>query len=251
MAIDSHLHINNRQTEDIENTIDRINKDDNIERVINVGIDIESSEEAVSTTKGNKKIYAAVGIHPINIYHQNVEKLYSLATNSKVVAIGEIGFDFINPYYDWQKAFLKDQIKIANDLKLPVILHLNNKNEYLVDLFENEIAPEYGCAIHGLLLEESMIKYIIAKGYYIALDGTITYDIDSRNKKLICSIPNELLLVETDSPNLVPRGAEIAENEASNIKYIIHELANIKELSYSETENLTTANTRKLFRKLK
>jgi TatD DNase family protein len=251
MAIDSHLHINSRQIEDVNKTIKELNNAANIERVINVGIDIETSQEAVEIAKNNKKMYVAVGIHPMNIYHQNMENLYNLAKCNKVVAIGEIGLDYINPFLEWQMSYLKDQIRIANDLKLPVIIHLNNANELLVNLFKDDVAPNYGCVIHSLKLTKSMIKYMVANGYYIALDGTITYDIDSETKSLINYIPNDLVMVETDSPNLVPKNAISECNEASNISYIIAELASIKHLDYNEVEQMTSSNTRKLFRKLK
>ena len=126
MAIDTHMHINSFVTDDLKNRIRDVNVNPTINKVINVGLNLQTSIEASMIALHNSKFYASIGIHPLYIDLQDCELLYSLAQNDKVVAIGEIELDSLNDNYEIQKRYLIKQIMISNELQLPVIIHSNN-----------------------------------------------------------------------------------------------------------------------------
>ena len=125
MFIDSHMHINSKVIDDIENSINKINNNENIESVINVGLDIETSKECTKISNRENKFYSSIGIHPLYIENENFNELYSLV-NDKVIAIGEIGLDSSKSNHYKQRQYFIRQIFIANELKLPVIIHTDN-----------------------------------------------------------------------------------------------------------------------------
>ena len=251
MAIDSHMHINSLVLENMQEHINNINNNSNIQSVINVGLNIDTSIESISISDKNLKFYSTVGIHPLYIESQKLDCLYELALNPKVIAIGEIGLDTIKDNLDEQKRYLIKQIIIANDLHLPVIIHSNNANKLVIEIFEKYAKPKYGCVFHCFQPNLDDLNYIISNGYYISFAGRITYKTAKKSIVAAQVVPNELFLVETDSPyiSLEPLRQEI--NNSSNISFIIKKLAEVKNLSYDEVERVTSQNTKRLFKKMK
>lgn len=251
MAFDSHMHINSLYYSDFSNPINKINNNPNISGVINVGMSILTSEEAVEIANTNPKFYASVGIHPLHLRGENVYKLYDIANNEKVVAIGEIGFDDSFKDYEAQKLYLIMQIKIANELKLPVIIHSNNSNIKVMNIFERYAKPEYGCVFHCFQPDLQFLEYLIQNKMYISFAGRITYKNACKSIEVAKRVPNDLFLVETDSPLISPEPYRNQINSSENIKYVIQKLAEVKGLTYKNIEDITTENTRRLFRKIK
>lgn len=251
MAIDSHMHINHLVYSNPIDEIQQINKNIQIEKVINVGLDYQTSKEAVSIASLNQKFFSSVGVHPLYVDKQNLEYLYTLASHDKVVAIGEIGLDNSKDNILWQKIYFIEQIMIANDLGLPVIIHSNNMNKEIFEVFEKHIKPLYGCVFHCFQPDIEDLKYIIDHGYYISFAGKITYQNAKKSIEVARMVPDNLFLVETDSPYIPIGPFKEKNNHTSLIHYIISKLSEVKEKSYEEIEQLTTNNTKKLFQKMK
>ena len=249
MAIDSHMHINSLVLKNKQKYINEIIYNPNIESVINIGLNIETSKECLELNK-NSKFYSSVGIHPLYIEFQDINKIYELATNDKVVAIGEIGLDTIKNNLEEQKKYLINQIMIANELHLPVIIHSNNTNKYIIEIFKKYIKPKYGCVFHCFQPDIDDLKYLIDNGYYISFAGRITYKTAKKSIEVANLVPNDLFLVETDSPYISPEPFRGEINKTENIKYIIKKLSEVKKLSYEEIDTISTNNTKRLFKKL-
>ena len=249
MAIDSHMHINSKVTllDTQGNMINRINSDPNLECVVNIGLDIDTSKECISISKSNFKFYSSIGIHPLYIESNNPEELYNLVTD-KVVAIGEIGLDDGKNNFNEQRKYLIKQISIANELHLPVIIHSNNTNKLVIDIFEKYVKPKYGCVFHCFQPDLDDLSYIVSNGYYISFAGRITYKTAKKSIEVAKAVPNELFLVETDSPYIAPEPFRDKINESANIKYIIRRLAEVKDMSYEEIENISSDNAKRLFK---
>jgi TatD DNase family protein len=133
--IDSHMHINSYFNNNSD--IDKINSNDHIEKVINIGLDINTSKEITSMATSNEKMYTAIGIHPLYIKNNEPEDLFGLI-NDKVVAIGEIGLDNTEDNFIKQREYLIMQILIANVLRLPVIIHSKNSNQEIINIFKKK-----------------------------------------------------------------------------------------------------------------
>ncbi len=250
MAIDSHMHINSIVLNDEKKYIDLINNNSAIESVINVGLDLKSSKESINISELNPKFYSSVGIHPLYIESQNLEVLYDLADNPRVVALGEIGLDNTKNNFNEQKKYLIKQIIIANELHLPIIIHSNNCNKQVIDIFKGYVKPKYGCVFHCFQPDLEDLKYLVSNGYYISFAGRITYKTAKKSIEVAKIVPNDLFLIETDSPYISPEPLRGETNETSNIKYIINKLAEVRQSSYKEVEEITNKNAKRLFRKM-
>ena len=245
MAIDSHMHINSIVLNDEKKYIDFINNNSAIESVINVGLDLKSSKESINISELNPKFYSSVGIHPLYVESQNLEVLYDLADNPKVVAIGNTKNNFKE-----QRRYLIRQIIIANELHLPVIIHSNNCNKQVIDIFKRYVKPKYGCVFHCFQPDLEDLKYLVINGYYISFAGRITYKTAKKSIEVAKIVPNDLFFVETDSPYISPEPLRGEKNETANIKYIINKLAEVRQKSYKEVEEITNKNAKRLFRKM-
>ena len=250
MAIDSHMHINSIVSKNIEKEILDINNNSNLKNVINVSLNSESAKESIIISNSNAKFYSAIGIHPLYVENQSIDDLYDIALNEKVVAIGEIGLDTTKDNIELQKKYLIEQITIANALNLPVIIHANNSNKLVIEIFERYIKPREGCVFHCFQPDIDDLNYLIRNNYYISFAGRITYNNAKKSIEVANSVPNDLFLVETDSPYISPEPVRDLVNQSSNIKYIIEKLALIKDMSYLEIEEITTENTKRLFKKI-
>ena len=250
MASDSHRHINSIVLNDEKKYIDLINNNSDIEGVINVGLDLKSSKESINISQLNPKFYSSVGIHPLYVESQNLEILYDLADNPRVVALGEIGLDNTKNNFNEQRKYLIRQIIIANELHLPVIIHSNNCNKQVIDIFKRYVKPKYGCVFHCFQPDLEDLKYLVSNGYYISFAGRITYKTAKKSIEVAKIVPNDLFLIETDSPYISPEPLRGQTNETSNIKYIINKLAEVRQSSYKEIEEITNKNAKRLFRKM-
>ena len=250
MAIDSHMHINSIVSKNIEKEILDINNNSNLKNVINVSLNSETAKESIIISNSNAKFYSAIGIHPLYVENQSIDDLYDIALNEKVVAIGEIGLDTTKDNIELQKKYLIEQITIANALNLPVIIHANNSNKLVIEIFERYIKPKEGCVFHCFQPDIDDLNYLIRNNYYISFAGRITYKNAKKSLEVAKSVPNDLFLVETDSPYISPEPVRNLVNQSSNIKYIIEKLALIKDMGYLEIEEITTENTKRLFKKI-
>lgn len=186
MLFDSHAHLNDeRFDEDREELINSL-KAKGVDLVLNPGACIETSKSSVELANKYDFIYAAVGVHPHDVgemTEDDIETLRKLALeNEKVKAIGEIGLDY---YYDnspreIQKKWFKRQIELANELKLPIIIHDRDAHGDTFEIIKNTKSPEIGCVLHCYSGNLELAKEYVKMGCYISIPGTVTF---KNNKK--------------------------------------------------------------------
>ena len=189
MLFDSHAHLNDaRFDEDREELIKSL-QEKNVEFVVNPGADIKTSISAIELSKQYDFIYAAVGVHPHDVGELDdtaIDTLRKLATeNNKVVAIGEIGLDY---YYDnspreVQKEWFKKQIELANELKLPIIIHDRDAHGDTFEIIKNTKSPEIGCVLHCYSGNVELAREYIKMGCYISIPGTVTFKNNKKTKR--------------------------------------------------------------------
>lgn len=251
MAIDSHTHINSLVLKNPSQEIERINHDKSLINVINVSLDISTTKESITISEQHHKFYSTAGIHPLYVDNQNIEELINLAKHNKVVAIGEIGLDSAKQNHQIQLEYLVRQIIIANELKLPVIIHANNSNKEIIEVFKTIVKPKYGCVFHCFQPDMETMKYLADNGYYISFAGRITYKNAKKSLEIASLVPRELFLVETDSPYISPEPFRNEINSSTNLPIIIRRIAEIRNETYKEIEKQTELNTKRLFKKIK
>lgn len=253
---DTHAHYDDDKFEGDREEILRKIYDAGITKCINMGCDIKSSKTAIEIANSHKFIFAAVGLHPEEIPQDEEEMLKTisqikgLATqNKKVVAIGEIGLDYYwrQDNKELQKeAFIK-QIELANELKLPVSIHTRDAIDDMIAIIrKNKI--EYGGVLHCCPFNRELVKHAIENGLYIGFGGTSTFKSSKNAKEILNMVPEDRILIETDSPYLSPEPKRGTRNDSSNLKYVVEKLAEYKEIESEQIAKKTYENAKRLFR---
>jgi len=192
----------------------------------------------------------AIGIHPESVKELNSDVLdlfRKFSKEKKVVAIGEIGLDYYIENYskDEQIKIFKDQLDLAFELKLPVILHIRNAFEDVMSILDKYDWHKNKGVIHCYLSSYKKVKSIIDKGFLISFTGIVTYD--EGIQKAVKATPIEKIMIETDCPFLAPEPYRGERNESSYVKYVAEKIASIKGTSFEEVAEITTKNTIEFF----
>ena len=253
MLFDSHAHLNDdRFAEDREELIASL-KEKQVDLVVNPGADIKSSIHSIELANKYDFIYAAVGVHPHDVSELDdsaIDTLRKLATeNEKVVAIGEIGLDY---YYDnspreLQKEWFKKQIELANELKLPIIIHDRDAHGDTFEIIKNTKIPEIGCVIHCYSGNVELAREYVKMGCYISIPGTVTFKNNKKTREVAKEIPLEYLLIETDSPYMAPEPYRGKRNDPSLVAFVADKIAQEKGISYEAVCKATKENAMRLF----
>lgn len=269
MLIDTHTHLNfNAFNEDYDEIIKECLVNDTW--MINVGTQYKTSKKAADIAQGYKQgVYAAIGLHPIHLNAKlveiekdssepsfkikgedfNYDKYKELAKKEKVVAIGEIGLDYLQKpeneeklkqFKENQKRIFLEQSKLAEEMKLPIIVHCRKAHDELLEILNSKNKG----VIHCFTGNRTQLKKYLEKGFYIGLNGII---FKLNLEKVIKQIPLERILVETDCPYLSPPPFQGKRNKPTYVKYVVEEIARIKDKSIEEISEITAQNAIKLF----
>lgn len=252
--IDSHVHLDDAKFDyDRENLIENL-KEYGLDRVYNIGADLESSIASVELADKYEIIKAVIGVHPhaASEYNQEVEdKLIELAKNENVRAIGEIGLDYYydNSPRDIQVQVFKKQIELANKLKLPIVVHSREAAKETFDIISSykEKYKDLKFLIHCFSQSVEMMREYVKMGCYIALGGVVTFKNSKVPKEVAKEVPLENLLLETDCPYLAPEPMRGKRNEPMFIKYSAQKIAELREISLEELLKATDENTRRFY----
>lgn len=251
--IDAHCHLNSLELiNNIDSTIKEANKN-GVNAFIVSGWDLESSKIAVKLAETYPNIYAAIGIHPcdsLKMGTNDLLKISELLKSKKVIAFGEIGLDFYWNKEDKEKELQKKnfilQIKLANDAKLPIIVHSRDANSETLNILK-EYVPLYGGVMHCYSAGPGLLNEYLKLGMYISLGGPITFKNAKTPKEVAKIVPLERLLLETDSPYLSPEPFRGTTNTPKNVMYIYQEVALIKDVSKETIIQKINENFERLF----
>ena len=226
----------------------------NIEYVINVGSNLETTRKSIELAKQYDFIYAAVGVHPSDIAELNestFEELKEVADYEKTVAIGEIGLDY---YWDKdtlvqekQREWFKCQMLLAKEKNLPVIIHSRDAAEDTMKVMKEVKAEEIPGVIHCYSYSLEMARQFIKMGYYIGIGGVLTFKNAKKLKEVAAEIPLERILLETDCPYMAPEPQRGERNSSLYIPHVIEKLAEIRNITKEEIIAITNENARRLF----
>lgn len=233
---DSHSHYNDEKfDEDREQILEEIYKA-GVTKVIVAGYDINSSKKAVDLSKKYKYIYAICGISPNDIaeteneIEQQIEQIQKIAQSTKVVGIGEIGLDYYwnKENKELQKKAFINQIKLADKMDLPIIIHTREAVMDTIQILKENIPKRKG-VFHCCPLNIELVKEGLKLGFYISLAGPITFKNSKNADEIIQMIPLEKMLIETDSPYLAPELNRGTRNDSRNLKYLVEKIAQVKQ----------------------
>ncbi|MBS4031905.1 MAG: TatD family hydrolase [Clostridiales bacterium] len=250
--IDTHAHLNDgRFGKDLSEVIGRAAQA-GVSTIINVGFDLESSLAAVDLAQKYTSVFAAVGVHPHDAGRVGLgwkDKVRSMAAEKKVVAIGEIGLDY---YYNHssaqaQETVFREQIRLAKELGLPVIIHDRDAHEEVLNILLDEQAWEAGGVFHCFSGNISFVRKCLDLGFYISLAGPVTFKNAADLQAVATEIPTERLLIETDSPYLAPVPYRGKRNEPAYVTAIADYVSKLRGESIKDFAEKTSENARRLF----
>jgi len=247
VIFDSHAHYTDTKFDEVRNEILSNLRDNGVEYVISCSVDGEDSKANIKLAEKYDYIFCAVGIHPENLSsNTEISTIKELASFEKCVAIGEIGLDY---YFDdtnkeEQKRVFIEQIKLANELNLPVIVHDREAHEDTLKILK-EYRPKG--VVHCFSGSVEMAKEILKLGMYIGVGGVITFKNSKKLPDVVKIIPDDKLLVETDCPYLAPEPFRGKICNSSLIYYSAQKIAEIKQTETEEILNITNNNAKELF----
>jgi len=251
--IDTHAHLDILPlAEDQPGAISRAEKA-GVRQIITIGIDLASSKKSLGLAQQFPQVYAAVGIHPHDAKGASDEvykELLELAGISNVVAWGEIGLDFVKEYSprDIQRDAFRQQIQMAGQVDLPIIIHNRDAHIETVEILREEAAGALRGVMHCFSGDTKVAKQVLDLGFFISVTGIITFPKAEVVKDVVRYVPLERLLIETDSPFLSPVPYRGKPNEPARVVHVAEEIARIKEMPLEEVARCTSANARDLFR---
>jgi TatD DNase family protein len=252
MFIDSHAHLEMSDYDTDRDAVIKRALDQGIENIITIGIGRKECEQALELARAYPFIYAALGLHPHNA-KKDAARLYDFiresAGSEKVVALGEMGLDFFknwSPRQDQIRCF-HEQLGLARELNLPVIIHDRDAHAKTVSILRDEHAHEVGGVIHCFSGDYLMAADCMDMGFYISIPGTVTFKNAASLHEVVRKLPLERLLIETDAPFLTPYPFRGKRNEPSFVRYVADKIAEIKQLPPMEVAHATTQNAKTLF----
>ncbi|KXH86838.1 TatD family hydrolase [Sporosarcina sp. HYO08] len=252
MFIDTHVHLNADQYEnDVEEVIQRA-LDASVEKMVVIGFDRKTIEKAIILAEQYPFIYAVVGWHPVDAIDCTEEDLAwieSLAAHPKVVGIGEVGLDY---YWDKspkevQQQLFRKQIRLAQKVNLPIIIHNRDATADVVQILKEEEAEITGGIMHCFSGSVETAKECIHMNFMISLGGPVTFKNAKIPKQVAKEVALDHLLIETDAPYLTPHPYRGKRNEPAYVTLVAEEIARLKGLSVEEVAKRTTENALKIF----
>ena len=258
---DSHSHYNDEKFDIDREKIIKETLAEGVSNFIVAGFNIESSKKAVEIANNYDTLYAITGISPNDIEEikteedivknvKEIEEIYIKDQKEKkrIVAIGEIGLDFYwnKENKELQKEMFIKQIELANKLNLPIVIHTREAVSDTLEILKKNPCTQKGI-FHCCPLNRELVKEAVNLGFYISLSGVITFKNSKNAEEIINMVPEDKLLIETDSPYLSPEPLRGTRNNSINVKYVAKKIAEVKNKSLEEIAKITMENAKKIF----
>lgn len=253
MLFDTHAHLNAEQFAEDQDEVIRRAKENGVGKIVNIGFNRETIPSSLALAEKYDFIYTAVGWHPQDakdMREEDFDWLRDLSKHEKVVAIGEIGLDY---YWDTspkdvQQKIFRQQIQLAKELNLPIIIHDREAHQDIVDILKQEKASEVGGIMHCFSGSMEMARECLDMNFYISFGGPVTFKNAKKPKEVAKQVPIDRLLIETDCPYLTPEPYRGKRNESGYVKYVAEAIAQLREMEVEELVNITYKNALSLFR---
>lgn len=253
MLIDTHTHLDDaRYNEDREAVIIRA-REAGVEAFVTIGCDLMTSQAAVALADRFPFVYASIGVHPHEAKHVRdgwYDEFRSLTKNKNVVAYGEIGLDY---HYNHsspkeQRDRFHEQIQLARELALPVIIHTRAAQEDTITILKEEKASEVGGVFHCFSGDAWLAKEALDLGFHLSFSGILTFQNAAPLREIAKNTPLDRVLIETDCPYLTPVPYRGKRNEPAYVSQVAKQLASLSDKSSDEIAERTSGNARKLFK---
>ena len=251
---DSHCHINSEHFNDDRKEVILAAQKNQVQ-MLTCGTCVATSRVCSELAAEYQNVYAAAGIHPNHtgdgITDRDYEELRQILSQDKVVAVGETGLDW---YWDSvdrkvQQEHFRLHLELAKELKMPVVVHARDSADDCLDMIEPYVGGGsdfvWHCFIAGKKKLQRLLERSLDMGLYLGISGIVTYPEQIPFRKIIPQIPDKHLLLDTDSPYLIPKPRTVDRNEPGQALRIAEELALLRGVSVGDIARITTRNARK------
>jgi TatD DNase family protein len=253
--IDSHCHIDVEQFDhDREEVVARAREAGLAEMLVVGGIDEEAGLERALAVAERFGLPATAGVHPHEARRADAgvyDQLRGLAREERVVAIGEIGLDFhydLSPR-DVQRQVFREQIRLARDVGLPVVVHTREADEETAEILEEEGASEVGGVVHCFTGGRELARRSLDLGFCISFSGIVAFPRAEVIQQVAREVPDDRLLVETDAPYLAPPPHRGKRNEPAFVVEVARQVARLRDTDPDAVGAAAQRNYARLFRR--
>lgn len=257
LLFDTHAHCDDARIEgSFEGGVDgyiRHQIENGVCNIVNIGTNLNNSRVSIDLAKRFDEVYATCGIHPYDIrFYDDVDatvtELEGLLSESKVVALGEIGLDYHYEDSDFEKqmVFFVKQMELARRLDIPVVIHDRDAHGDCMDVIRR--FPDVTGIFHSFSGSAEMARELISLGWYISFSGPITYKNAKKPKEACAICPLDRILIETDSPYLPPTPYRGQMNHPCYVVKTAEEIASIHGISVEDVAEITRRNAEAVYR---
>lgn len=251
MLFDTHAHLNDERFDDDREELIMSLKGNGVEAYCEIAYDMASSYKAYELALKYDFIYAAVGVHPHDakdLTEEDLPKLRELLSKDKVVALGEIGLDYYydNSERDVQRFWFARQLDLAKEVDMPITVHSRDAMEDTINILK-----EHGTGdgiIHCYSGSKESARILLDMGYYISFAGPCTFKNANSILEVIKYVPEDRMLIETDSPYLAPVPYRGKRNCPIYVAEVAKKIAELKGKSFDEIVRITMENAKKVYR---
>lgn len=254
MLVDSHCHLDRLDLVPFQNSFDTLVEDirsHDIGHMLCVCIDIENFHSMKALVEPYKNISISVGVHPNDKdrHEPSAEELAELSQSGRVVAIGESGLDYFRSEGDlaWQRDRFRRHIQAAHLAKKPLIIHTRAAKADTIQLMEEERARDVGGVMHCFTEDWVMAKQALDLGFYISFSGIVTFNSAKELQEVAAKVPDDRILIETDSPYLSPVPKRGKPNVPQYVTHVADKVAKLRGVTREKLEEITTENFFKAF----
>ena len=258
LLVDSHCHLDmldlafwdGRMEGALESA-----REQGVGHMLCVCIDMENYSNVLDVAAAHDNIFASVGVHP-NVtegMEPSVDELIELASNDNVIAIGETGLDYFRSEGDleWQRDRFRRHIAAAKKTGKPLIIHSRESTEDILKIMREEGADQVGGVMHCFVDDWDIAKQAMDLNFNISLSGIVTFKNATTVKEVAKKVPEDRLMVETDSPYLAPVPFRGKMNQPAYVRYVAEHVAELRNVSYEKIAESTTRNFFELFKHAK
>ncbi len=250
MYTDTHCHLELIDTDTPHAPIARAQAG-GVTTLVTVGTDLASSAECVVTANSHEGVFAAVGIHPHNAIEATehvLKRLAGLASQPRVVGIGETGLDYFRDHSPRvrQAESFREHIRLAKEFDKALVIHARESHDDVLAILDDE-RPPHRVVFHCFSGDVDLVKRCADEGWFMSFAGNLTFRNAPELREVAATAPLELLVTETDSPYLSPHPFRGKPNEPARVALVVRQLAELHGCDPTEMATITTANARRLF----
>ncbi len=255
--IDSHCHLDRLDLKPYDNKLSNALTYANelgVGHMLCVSINMENFKVVIGTAKKYDFVSASVGVHPNETdgHDPDVDELITLADDKDIVAIGETGLDYFRSDGDltWQQDRFRRHIAASKETKKPLIIHMRNATEDTLRILKEEKADNVGGVMHCFVEDWEVAQKALDLNFMISFSGIVTFK-NAQDLQLVAkNIPQDKMLVETDSPYLAPVPYRGKSNQPAYVVNVAEKIAELREISLDEVAGITSKNYFSLFGEL-